>query len=354
MEGYISFENGIVEKSFYDSMESDLTEDRLLCGEIISIRFVCEDHVIDAGDKNALDNHNLVLNLKKQEPTGAFADVFFGQLSGSQFGHVLIRVKCVSSSMDVGHLLTKYVPDGLVVLADTQINGRGRGGTTWESPSGCAMFTFTVGYPLQSYISLYPAFLGYITSCSVVKAVQQLTGNAINLNIKWPNDIFSPRHSKIGGTLHDLIENGVIIGVGLNISNEEPAVCLNSLVKEHSKTANHTNFNKKAVDEEVTIEQFLIHFLKCFAFYFKQFQSGVRDDLLRLYFDSWIHQNHRYSNRVKCKNGSIPYDVIVKGLDSKGWLLVERVSDQSEESISPRGMSLDVLNGIIQKKPNAL
>ena len=253
--------------------------------------------------------------------------------------------------MDVAHLLNKYVPDGLVVLADTQTKGRGRGGTTWESPKGCAMFTFNVGYHAESQLGRYPAFLGYITSCAIVKTVQQMTGNAINLSIKWPNDIFAPSNQiKIGGTLHDLIHNGVVVGVGLNVTNDEPTVCLNSLIKDHNITLQDKSTDEKPIAVQADIHQFLTTFLKSYTIYFKQFQKEDRGDLLQLYFDSWIHQNRVYSKNIEPEN--LPYDVIVKGLDYKGWLLVERVSDQLEESITPRGMSLDVLNGIIHKKPN--
>ena len=83
--------------------------------------------------------------------------------------------------------------DGLVLHADVQTKGRGRGGNKWVSPRGCLMFsmkhTVTSGSQLP--------FVQYVISLAIVKAVRRLAAVDVSgIKIKWPNDIYLQRELK--------------------------------------------------------------------------------------------------------------------------------------------------------------
>jgi BirA family biotin operon repressor/biotin-[acetyl-CoA-carboxylase] ligase len=113
------------------------------------------------------------------------------------------------------------VPEGTVIMAESQVAGRGQQQNKWYS---------TTGQSLAFSILLKPTFLPLnqqflltqIISIAVYESLLPLVGN--ELKIKWPNDIYvGPR--KLGGIL---IENQVqgntiknsVVGIGLNINQD--------------------------------------------------------------------------------------------------------------------------------------
>lgn len=117
-------------------------------------------------------------------------------------------------------LLTKRPPEGAIVVADSQVDGRGQASSTWESEPNMNL-TFS--------ILLYPDFIEISRQFEISKAISLgvtdfLKDKADNVAIKWPNDIYIVR-KKIAGIL---IENSVrsaqiascIVGIGLNINQQ--------------------------------------------------------------------------------------------------------------------------------------
>ncbi|XP_066918305.1 biotin--protein ligase-like [Clytia hemisphaerica] len=339
MDGYIHCESEITSTQFHNDIARHLQKNRLY-GDKFTLLFISDDGKEDISK----EEENIVV-LYRTKTRNDFASDYFDQLKTLELGHVLIYMKNITSTMDLVHLLRPIVSTRMLAIAERQTSGRGRSNTKWESPLGCAMFTFNLEYDLDSPLGQYPAFLGYLTASSIVRAVQDLTEGVIQLRIKWPNDIFAPDCStKIGGTLHDVIQNGsgAVIGVGFNVANEKPTVCLNALIDEWNMN------NGQKTRQPITIQQFVSCFMNHFERFFKLFQNGKREELLNVYLATWLHQNQTFSNQID--ENINPYDVIIRGLDKKGCLFCEKVLDQSEESISPHGLSMDVVKQIIHKK----
>jgi biotin-(acetyl-CoA carboxylase) ligase len=95
-------------------------------------------------------------------------------------------------------------------------------------------------------------FVQYIVCLSVVAALQEafsqrlLTSAApceFPFRIKWPNDVYVLRPGapalKVGGIIcHSLTQAGVhniVVGLGLNVDNDEPTTCVNSVLAELSR-----------------------------------------------------------------------------------------------------------------------
>ena len=112
-------------------------------------------------------------------------------------------------------------PEGLVIAADFQTEGRGKPGRTWISPSGeNLLFSVILRPPIK--INEAPLLTQII--CRSVASVLKETG--IESTFKRPNDILVAG-KKICGVLVEAVSQGkklqsVILGIGLNV-NADPA-----------------------------------------------------------------------------------------------------------------------------------
>jgi len=104
-------------------------------------------------------------------------------------------------------LLDKEVPEGTVVLADTQTSGKGRLAKTWYSPEGGIWMS----------VILYPKDPALLSIAGAVAVCEALHVNGILPGIKWPNDILL-NGKKIAGILVEVMENATIVGIGLNLN----------------------------------------------------------------------------------------------------------------------------------------
>lgn len=63
-------------------------------------------------------------------------------------------------------------PDGMVVIARRQTQGRGRTGNVWMSPDGCAMFSIRMRFLLTSELGRHLSLLQHVASLAIVMAVK--------------------------------------------------------------------------------------------------------------------------------------------------------------------------------------
>ena len=66
-------------------------------------------------------------------------------------------------------------PDGLVVVARRQSQGRGRMGNVWISAEGCAMFSLRMRFLLNSELGRHLSLLQHIVALAIVLAVKKQT-----------------------------------------------------------------------------------------------------------------------------------------------------------------------------------
>lgn len=125
--------------------------------------------------------------------------------------------KEVNSTMDIAYVLAeKRVPEGSIVLADIQREGRGRKGRKWYSPEGGLWFTIIL-YPKLKREDLN--FLPILIGVSVIQGLEPFL--SVSLNLKWPNDL-ELNGKKVGGILiESKWENEILkytsVGIGINL-----------------------------------------------------------------------------------------------------------------------------------------
>ncbi|UUW89590.1 biotin--[acetyl-CoA-carboxylase] ligase [Nocardioides sp. WV_118_6] len=107
--------------------------------------------------------------------------------------------------------------EGLVVVADHQVAGRGRLDRVWQTPPGTA-----VTFSLVLRPSVPPAswpWLPLLVGHNVAKA---LTSLGYDARVKWPNDVLLDGDRKVSGILVERVETptgpAAIVGVGINVA----------------------------------------------------------------------------------------------------------------------------------------
>jgi BirA family transcriptional regulator, biotin operon repressor / biotin---[acetyl-CoA-carboxylase] ligase len=106
-------------------------------------------------------------------------------------------------------------PEGLVVVANTQSAGRGRGGRNWSSPPGAGLYVSIVLRPAGPALQLLTIAAGV----AIAEGVHAASG--LDTCVKWPNDVHVGSR-KLAGILAEAgssagAVNHVVLGFGINI-----------------------------------------------------------------------------------------------------------------------------------------
>ena len=110
-------------------------------------------------------------------------------------------------------LANNFVP-GKVLVAEYQSAGRGRLDRKFEVPPRKGL-TFSFAINAEKDFGWIPL----ITGLAVSKAINNYVGENI-VEIKWPNDLIV-NGKKLAGILSEKIKTGAVVGVGINIFQEQ-------------------------------------------------------------------------------------------------------------------------------------
>ena len=107
---------------------------------------------------------------------------------------------------------------GMVAFAEQQTAGRGRRGKSWHSPAGANIYC-SVGWQCQGALA---SLSGLSLAVGAILAESVAAHLGIQLQLKWPNDLFY-QERKLGGVLVELVGeqdggHNAVIGFGLNVS----------------------------------------------------------------------------------------------------------------------------------------
>jgi BirA family biotin operon repressor/biotin-[acetyl-CoA-carboxylase] ligase len=153
-------------------------------------------------------------------------------VAGSAPG-VIVRLDTVDSTQAVAFALAERgAADRTVVVADQQLQGRGRRGRTWRAPAGTSLLASVIVRPRVPQPLL--ATLSLTTAVAAAEALRRVA--RVDAKLKWPNDVLVAGR-KIAGILLESritgraeaggsVPNGhtslvTIIGVGINLGQRE-------------------------------------------------------------------------------------------------------------------------------------
>lgn len=136
-------------------------------------------------------------------------------------GKTIHSYRLVKSTNDlVSQMAESGAPEGLIVTAEQQSQGRGRLGRNWFSPEGSGIYLSIL---LRPRIKPEQApGLSIMTAVALAETLEQYAPGEIA--IKWPNDILISG-KKISGILTELSAeknriNHVVVGIGINVNQK--------------------------------------------------------------------------------------------------------------------------------------
>lgn len=160
-----------------------------------------------------------------------------------------------STNTEAKRLADSGAPQGTVLVADHQTQGRGRMGNTFHSPANNGIYLSCILRP-----DCHASELAHLTCCVAVgicNAIEEATG--FRPKVKWINDLIA-ENKKVGGILTELSLDGqgrvryAVVGIGINCNQTEnfpPA--LQSIATSLSQAC------KAPVDREAIIAKMIDH-----------------------------------------------------------------------------------------------
>ena len=220
-------------------------------------------------------------------------------------------------------------PDGTLIIADEQTDGRGRSGRSWVTPPKEA-----IAFTLLLRPTLMPDRISMVTlvmGMAVVRAVNALYD--VSAGIKWPNDAVIGG-KKLCGILTEMsAEIGkvhyIVIGVGINAN-------LTAFPEEIRQTATSL---KLELGREINRAELIARVMKEFEDLYAQFEH---DTDLRSLKDAYNALCLNAGSPVRVLDPAGEYTGVSRGINEKGELLVETESDGVREvyagEVSVRGI----------------
>lgn len=153
---------------------------------------------------------------------------------GGLWSQLTVVDRTGSTNADLAQAARDGAREGAVLIAELQLEGRGRLGRVWTAPARSGL-TFSVllrpDVPArrQGWVTL-------LVALAAASAVRRVTG--VDIRLKWPNDLLAGER-KIAGVLAERVEGAVVVGMGLNVSvraEELPVVTATSLVLEDAES----------------------------------------------------------------------------------------------------------------------
>ena len=246
------------------------------------------------------------------------------RLRTTMVGRTLFHFYSVDSTNAFASRLLAHgrkVPEGAVIIAESQTAGRGRLGRNWHSEREAGLYFSIILFP-KVPPSLAPLFtLG--TAVAMHNAVERYTG--LDIDIKWPNDLLVGS-KKFCGILSeiqaevDLLQN-MIIGVGVNVNQE-------ALPPDISGRATSLRIASGRIQSRIEI---LLEFFEGFETIYLDFErKGPRSII-----DQWTrHSSFGNGRRIEIHDGVRKIAGVTRGLNALGALRIEQRSGRLEEVYS--------------------
>ncbi len=199
----------------------------------------------------------------------------------------------------------------LLIGADLQTAGRGRGAHQWWSAEGSLMFSIIVDMP---GVGLRPADwprFSLVTGLAIADALSLFLPSA-RIGLKWPNDVWLDGRKVCGILIEqsDLIPDRLIVGIGLNVNNS-----FNAAPHEQRQTA--TSMIDASHGNEFCRTEILIAFLNEWESLIEDLSQG------RLNLpERWSRRCVLAGHPVTLSEGDRETIGVCSGIDDDGALLL--------------------------------
>jgi len=227
-----------------------------------------------------------------------------------------------STNLAAKKLANEGKPEGTVVVAESQLAGKGRLDRAWVSPKGKGIWVSIILRP--NILPANAAQITFVIAVGMVKALKKALG--LNVQIKWPNDILIDRR-KVAGILTEIsaeIErvNYIIVGIGVNVNQGENEFPLDFREKAYSL--------KLALGHKVSrinvLQTMLEEIERSYDFYLKNDFSVI--------IEEWKSNALTLGQEVKAITGNEIIEGLAVDLDSDGCLIIKDRNNNSHKIIA--------------------
>ena len=225
-----------------------------------------------------------------------------------RIGEPVVWLPTTTSTMDdVTRLAAEGAAEGLVVVADEQTAGRGRGGRSWIAPPGSSLLLSVLLRPPLPAARL--STLPLVTGVAVAEAIEDVAGASCRL--KWPNDVLLGDR-KIAGILVTTQpgpdnRTTAIVGIGINVSTP-----LDALPHGAASLLTETG---SVLDRKALLDALLTR-LDCH--YSAFLEASGRPDLA-----PWTTRAAYLGEMVEIRDDERRYTGWFRGVDADGALVLE-------------------------------
>jgi BirA family biotin operon repressor/biotin-[acetyl-CoA-carboxylase] ligase len=177
-------------------------------------------------------------------------------------GQNLLYFARLSSTMDAARReALNDAPEGTVVIAGEQTQGRGRLKRTWFAPAGNIALSLVL-YPDVSGLP----YLIMIASLAAAQSIESITG--LQTQIKWPNDVLIGGKKVVGMLIESEVKGEkvrAVIGIGINVALQPGEI--------HEISSVATSLEEH-LGEKVSRENLIRKFLEEFEELYINIQNG--------------------------------------------------------------------------------
>jgi len=215
----------------------------------------------------------------------------------------------------------RKLPEGTVIIAESQTAGRGRLGRTWHSERESGIYFSMVLFP-KAPPSLAPLFT-LATAVAMHNAIERYTG--LDIDIKWPNDLLVGRQ-KFCGILSEIqaevdLVKTMIVGVGVNANHEH-------FPEDIAHRATSLRIASGRIQSRIEIlSEFFEEFENIYMDFERKGTAGIIDKWTR--FSSFAN-----GRKIEIHDGVRKIAGVTRGLNPLGALRIEQKRGDIEEVYS--------------------
>lgn len=236
-------------------------------------------------------------------------------------GQSIVHKQSTSSTQTIAHQLAQEgCKHGTVVIADQQVQGKGRLNRKWESTDKKGIWMSLILRP-----EISPQLAPQLTLLTATVLADVLKNHLhITPQIKWPNDILI-NDKKVAGILTEMQAEQdqikyIIIGIGMNVLHEEldlPDHLLNKATSLGLET-----------DDSLDLRSIIQETLTVFEQTYKQYLNEGFKPIKK----NWEHYGFKIGKLISVKTLTKQWNAIFSGIDEDGALLI-RNSDGTNEKL---------------------
>ena len=240
------------------------------------------------------------------------------------FGRNIYHFYTVDSTNGFASRLLNHdrrVPDGTVIIAESQTAGRGRLGRTWHSEPEAGLY-FSLLFRPRIPPSLAPLFT-LAAAVAMHHAIERDT--QIDVDIKWPNDLLTGG-KKICGILSEIQAEvdrvkTMIIGIGVNVNHQK-------LPDDIAHRATSIRIASGRIQSRLEI---FAEFLEDFEKLYREFERSGPAPII----NQWTaHSSFAHGRHIEIDDGVRTIKGVTRGLNPLGALRVQTESGVVEEVYS--------------------